>query len=224
MKKNIVITGASSGLGKALAREYLKLGHQVFGCGRTDKKSIGAMHYSSVDLANSAQVSAWLTEVIYVNGRIDLCVNCAGSLSFGKMFWEYDADETRSMIQINVIGLINLMRLVIPQMQQQGYGRFITMASNPAGYPLQGLGLYAMCKTAVEKIIKVVGEELPAQVIAVALYPGLINTPMLQKSIGTDAAEVYQRPEQWAQEAGEAIINISEKYQGQHIGLEELLG
>ena len=59
--------------------------------------------------------------------------------------------------------------------------------------------------------------------IAVALYPGLIITPMLQKSIGRDAAKVFQTPEEWAQQAGNTIININKKCQGQHIGLEELL-
>jgi len=46
---------------------------------------------------------------------------------------------------------------------------------------------------------------------------------MLQKSIGRDAAKVFQTPEEWAQQAGNTIININKKYQGQHIGLEELL-
>lgn len=97
------------------------------------------------------------------------------------------------------------------------------MASNPAGYPLQGLGLYAVCKTAVERIISQLGEELPAGVIAVALYPGLIHTPMLSKSIGEDAAQAYQMPEEWARQAGNAILNLNAKYRAQHISLEELL-
>lgn len=223
MKKNILITGASGGLGKALAQEYLNQGHCVIGCGRSQYINIESLHYASVDLTDYVQLSAWLAKVISKNDHIDLCVNCAGTLTSGRMIWEYSADETTSMIDINVIGLINLMRSVIPQMKQQGYGRFVTMASNPAGYPLEGLSLYAICKTAVEKVISLIGKELPADVIAVALYPGLINTPMLSKSIGVDAAAAYQVPDDWARQAGDAILNLRQKYQGRHISLEELL-
>ena len=224
MKKNIVIAGASSGLGNALAREYLKQGHQVFGCGRTQKIFIDSIHYTSVDLTESAEVSSWLADIVSGNNHIDVCINCAGSLAAGKSLWEYDAEETRSMIDINIVGLCNLIRSVIPHMKQQGYGRFITMASNPAGYPPQGLGLYALCKSAVEQLIVLLGDELSEVVTVVALYPGMINTPMLQKSIGKEAAEAYQKPEMWAQRAGNALININNKYQGRHISLEELLG
>lgn len=224
MKKNIVIAGASSGLGNALAREYLKQGHQVFGCGRTPKVPIGSVHYTPVDLTESAEVASWLADIVSGHNHIDVCINCAGSLASGKLLWEYDADEVRSMIDTNIIGLCNLIRPVIPQMKRQGYGRFITMASNPAGYPPQGLGLYTLCKSAVEQLIALLGEELPEEVTVVALYPGMINTPMLQKSVGKEAAESYQKPEQWAERAGNALIHISKEHQGRHLGVEELLG
>jgi len=224
MKKSIIITGASSGLGRSLAREYVRQGHQVFGCGRRSEVNLRGMVYRSVDLSDPGMLDSWVESILSKTPQIELCVNCAGSLASGKMLWEFEAKETQSMLDTNVLGLINLLRQIIPIMKKNGSGTFITMASNPAGYPLAGLGLYALCKTSVEKLIAVLGEELPRGVIAIALYPGLVNTPMLQQSIGTSGAGDYPVPDEWAHQAANALLDIDEKYQGLHIGLEEIIG
>lgn len=223
MTKSIIITGASSGLGRSLAREYVGQGHQVFGCGRRSEVNLQGMVYRSVDLADPGMLDSWVEGILIETAQIDLCVNCAGSLVSGKSLWDFDVKEAQSMLDTNVVGLLNLLRQIIPVMKKNGSGTFITMASNPAGYPLAGLGLYALCKTSVEKLIAVLGEELPRGVLAIALYPGLVNTPMLQRSIGTNDAGAYPMPEEWARQAATALLDIDEKYQGLHISLEEII-
>ena len=110
MKKNIVIAGASAGIGGALAGEYVKQGHQVFGCGRRSKINLNGMRYQSVDLSDSDKVGSWVDNILAEVPHIELCLNCTGSLSSGKMLWEFDAKETQSMIDANVIVLINVLR------------------------------------------------------------------------------------------------------------------
>lgn len=222
MKKNIIISGVSGGIGAGLAAEYVRQGHAVHGCGKRDVFNLPGVCYQSVDLADDLMVERWLKTVIEDAGSIDVCINCTGSLVSGKKLWLYDAQETQKMLDTNVTGMLNLIRHVMPVMIQQGSGRFIAMSSNPAGYPLAGLGMYALCKTGIEKAISVLAEELPSGVVAVALYPGLVNTQMLQQSIGVEAAGDYPEPEQWAGLAAKAILALNKNYHGSHVDLEDV--
>jgi 3-oxoacyl-[acyl-carrier protein] reductase len=181
------------------------------------------LRYQSVDLSDPDQVQSWIDNIRIEAAQIDVYINCTGTLFPGKMVWENSAEEIQSMLDANIIAFLNVLRHVIPVMLQQGAGKIITMASNPQGYPLAGLGSYALCKAGIEKIISTLGEELPPGVTAVALYPGLVNTPMLQKSIGESAAEDYQTPQEWAQQASNILLNMDEKYHGQHLSLEGII-
>lgn len=223
MKHNILITGASSGLGKALSIEYAKSGHKVFGCGRRKDIYLEGADYQTVDLSKSNQVESWISNLLEKITYIDLCVNCAGSLHPRKKLWEFDIEESRTMIEMNVISVINLVNHVIPSMQKNDIGKFITMTSNPKGFPLSGLGLYAICKTSIERLIEVLGEELTSNITCVALYPGLVNTSMLQNSIGIENAKNYQAPEEWAHYASGALLKMDKKYHGLHVELDTIL-
>ena len=213
----IAIAGASSGLGKALAAAFARDGRQVFGCGRRPMKEEKTFFYDEVDITDNRQLDRWLSKC----GEVDLFIDCVGVLIPRKSFVEYSAEEIDFALSLNLRAKMNLLQKVIRNMQKTGRGVFVSLASNPKGYPFDGLSLYGLCKSANEFLIKSVAAESGSKIVALSLYPGMVDTPMLRQSIGSQA-EQFPNADAWAAENAKKLLKVDKRYSGRHISIDEL--
>ena len=215
--RRIALAGASSGLGEALAAAFTRDGREAFGCGRRSMIGEKAFFYTEVDITDNRQLERWLGEC----GEVDLFIDCVGVLLPKKAFVKYSAEEIDLALSVNLRAKMNLLQQVIRTMQRAGRGVFISLASNPKGYPLDGLSLYGLCKSANEFLIKSVGEESGTEILVLSLYPGMVDTPMLRESIGSQAGD-YPNAHTWAAQNAKKLLKIDKSYSGRHINIDEL--
>lgn len=162
-KKVILITGASSGIGKSIAK--FLLGHQyiVYGAARSTKKmddlvSLGGKRIF-LDVTNSESVSSCLNQIIKEEGRIDILINNAGYGSYGALE-NVSIEEAKNQFNVNVFGLAQITKEVLPFMRNQKSGRIINISSI-AGKLTSPLGAwYFASKHAVEGLSDSLRQEL----------------------------------------------------------------
>src|SRR5580693_1100218 len=121
--KTILITGVSRGLGRALTEEFIRLGHTVIGCGRSEKAMVslrnqhaGPNDFCAVDVADEAAVAAWAKRVLGAHGAPDLLLNNAALINRNAPLWEVPAGEFSGVIDVNIKGVANVIRHFVPAM------------------------------------------------------------------------------------------------------------
>jgi len=132
MKKVILITGASSGMGKDFALELLKQGHIVYGAARRvgnmeDIKAMGG-HPVAMDITEDGTVQAAVEKIIAEQGRIDVLINNAGFGLYGAVE-DVTIDEARYQFEVNLFGLASLTQKVLPHMRARRSGTVINISS-----------------------------------------------------------------------------------------------
>ncbi|MFO0398801.1 MAG: oxidoreductase, partial [Sphingobacteriia bacterium] len=133
MKKQIVfITGASSGIGKETALKLLQEGHTVYGAARRIDKMqalTDAGGYAlQMDILQAQQVQAAVDKIIEAEGRIDVLINNAGYAVFGAVE-DVSAEDTRRQFDVNLFGLAEVTKQVLPHMRRQKSGRILNISS-----------------------------------------------------------------------------------------------
>src|SRR5689334_6936236 len=98
--KTILITGVTRGLGRAMTGEFIRRGHTVIGCGRSEKEIAELQrqfpppnHFSAVDVSSDAQVAAWAKGILATRGAPDLLLNNAGLINRNAELWQIGAEE-----------------------------------------------------------------------------------------------------------------------------------
>ncbi|XP_062178091.1 NADPH-dependent pterin aldehyde reductase [Alnus glutinosa] len=215
--RTVLITGASKGLGRALALELAKKGHTVIGCSRNhDKLNSLQSELSSpdnhlflnADVKSNSSIEELARVVVEKKGVPDIIVNNAGTINRNNKIWEVPEDEFDAVIDTNVKGIANMLRHFIPLMIARKQGIIVNMSS---GWGRSGAALvapYCASKWAVEGLTRSVAKELPDGMAIVALNPGVINTDMLASCFGSSAT-MYQAPEAWAVKAATMILNLT---------------
>lgn len=132
MKKVILVTGASSGIGKDSAKRLLEDGHMVYGAARRlDKmKELEALGGKAVamDVTDEEQMQTAVNLIIAQEGRIDVLVNNAGYAVYGAVE-DIDMADARRQFDVNIFGLARLTQLVLPHMRAQKSGNIINISS-----------------------------------------------------------------------------------------------
>ncbi len=132
MKKVILVTGASSGMGKSAAIKLHKQGHKVYGAARkTDRmKDLDEMGIGVVflDLTDDATIVEATNTILEKEGRIDVLINNAGYGSYGSVE-EVSIEEAKRQFEVNIFGLARITQLIIPGMRAQGSGRIVNISS-----------------------------------------------------------------------------------------------
>lgn len=176
MKQVILVTGASSGIGAAAAKELAAQGAIVYGAARRVERIPEGVLPLKMDLADEASVKAGVERVLQEQGRIDVLVNNAGYGYFGPIE-TVTLEEARRQVEVNVFGLAALTQLVIPSMRERGYGRIVNVASVAGHSVLYFGGWYNVSKFAVEAFSDALRMELqPFGVKVVIIEPGAIRT------------------------------------------------
>ncbi|WP_323368326.1 oxidoreductase [Terricaulis silvestris] len=193
--KTAIVTGASSGIGRASAEALAKAGFTVFGTSRrTTSKGPSGVIMLTGDVTDDASVAAVVKSVIDETGRIDLLVNNAGSgLSGGAE--EFSTEEAKALFDVNVFGIARMTRAVLPTMRAQGQGRIVNISSVLGLVPTPYMALYSATKFAVEGYSESLDHEVREFGIRVVLVePGFTNTSFEQnRTLPDQPMPLYDR-------------------------------
>jgi short-subunit dehydrogenase len=193
-----LITGASSGIGEALARCFARDGHRLVLVARSQDRlqalasALQAAHGSRVDvlaadLARPGAAQALAAALRRKRRPIDVLVNNAGVLEQGR-FSAIEAGRHQALIDLNVSGLTAMLAAFVPAMVARRRGRVLNVASIAAFQPVPGLATYAATKAYVLSLSESLAEELRDSGVSVtALCPGITATAMLSGATGHNA-------------------------------------
>ncbi len=185
MKKSIIISGGSQGIGKALVKKFLENGFQVFTCARNAEKleslknefNHPLLHTFVADLSDKKQVSNFAQWILNQETKIDVLINNAGYFLPGQIQNEEDG-VLESQIEANLYSAYHLTKAILPSMQKSNFGHIFTICSTASITAYTAGGSYCISKFALLGFTKVLREELKTQGIKVtAVLPGATLTP-----------------------------------------------
>jgi NAD(P)-dependent dehydrogenase (short-subunit alcohol dehydrogenase family) len=187
MQQVILITGASSGLGKAMAGLLASRGHIVFGTSR--KPSVENLPYKMLmmDVTDNESVARAIEAVIAESGKIDVLINNAG-MGVGGALESFSDDEVSLQMETNFNGLARVVRFVLPHMRARKTGKIINVSSvgGIIGLPFQGF--YSAAKFAIEGYSEALAQEIkPWNIRVVVINPGDFKTGFTGSRIVTRA-------------------------------------
>ena len=173
--KNILITGASSGIGETIAN-LLSQKHDVFLSGR---RELDKVNYYSCDLIDSFSLDYLYQKAVeYFNCDIDILINCAGQYVYKKIE-DMTIDETTYLLDLNFKSAYILSSLVIPNMKKNKWGRIINIGSISGMVGEANATLYSATKSALSGFTKALALEVATDNITVnQINPGWVDTPL----------------------------------------------
>jgi NAD(P)-dependent dehydrogenase (short-subunit alcohol dehydrogenase family) len=220
MGKQIVLTGATRGLGRALVAAFAGAGHTVTGCGRSQehvrglRETFPAPHrFDAVDVADGEAVRPWARDVLATMGAPDLLINNAALMNTPRPLWEIDPREFDALLDVNVRGVFNVIREFVPAMVERKAGVIVNLSSGWGRSTAPDVAPYCATKYAVEGLTLALAQELPKGMAAVPLNPGVIDTDMLRQA-WAEGASAYPRAEEWAKRAAPFLLGLGAKDNG----------
>lgn len=174
----IIVTGVSSGIGRAAAEKFARRGCQVFGTVRSIAKAqpISGVHLVEMDVRDESSVQKGIQTIIEQTKQIDVLVNNAGFLLSGSVE-ETSLTEAASLFDTNVLGILRVTKAILPQMRAQRSGRIVNVSSVLGFLPAPYAGIYAASKHAVEGLSESLDHEVRQFGIRVVLVePGFTKT------------------------------------------------
>lgn len=199
--KIIVVTGASSGIGEAVAERLAADGHHVVAGARREDRlddlarritdNGGSIETRRLDVTDRADVTAFIDATAAAHGRVDVVVNNAGVMPLSRL----DAllvDEWDRMIDVNVRGLLNNIAAVLPHFQRQGGGHFITVASIGAHEVVPTAAVYCATKYAAWAITEGLRMESDPSIRVTTVSPGVVESELAETISDPTAAAAMQ--------------------------------
>jgi short-subunit dehydrogenase len=183
-----LVTGASAGIGNAVALGLVQAGYEVIGTGRRTAHlaTRNGMTYLDLDVTSDESVAAAVAQVIDRYGRIDLLVNNAGVGSAGAAE-ESSVAQVQALFDINVFGVVRMTNAVLPHMRAQRRGRIVNISSVVGFMPAPFMAPYAASKHAVEGYSESIDHEVREHGVRVLLVePGWTNTGFESNSVRAD--------------------------------------
>src|ERR671914_510344 len=183
-----LVTGASSGIGKAAALALVEEGYRVVGTSRDASKvaPLGGVTFIDLDVASDESVTTAVEQVIERFGRIDVLVNNAGFGSGGAAEESSTAQDQR-VFDINVFGVIRMTKAVLPHMRAQRSGRIVNISSIVGFIPVPYMAVYAASKHAVEGYAESLDHEVREHGVRVLLVePAYTRTGFDANSLPAD--------------------------------------
>jgi NAD(P)-dependent dehydrogenase (short-subunit alcohol dehydrogenase family) len=184
-QKVALVTGASSGIGKATAELLARNGYFVFVMARRmdrlEQLRSDQVEPIYLDVTNNKAIRATVEHIILTKGRIDVLVNNAGFGQLGAIE-SVSMEAARQQFEVNVFGYACFMQAVLPYMREQKSGRIINISSILGRIAIPGFGWYAASKHAVEALSEALRSEvLELGIDVVVIAPGLIKTEFAAK-------------------------------------------
>ena len=190
----ILVTGAAGGIGKEICKRFAEEGSIVIATdlnalGLEDLKSRlndlkGSLQTHVLNITDALAVESIVSKVLEENGRIDALINNAG-WDHAAPFVDTDPNLWRKLININLIGPLNLQKAVLPSMIASGRGKIINIASDAGRVGSSGESVYSACKGGIIAFSKTLAREQARNGIIVnTVCPGPTDTPLLQSFVG----------------------------------------
>ncbi|MCL6649514.1 MAG: SDR family oxidoreductase [Chloroflexi bacterium] len=221
--RQALITGASRGIGAAIASAYLHAGASLFLCAR-DEAALAEtgerlrreaavdqrVEWQAADVAQPAACDRLVAKALTTLGWLDILVNNAGVYGPKGRIEEVDWQEWVAAIQINLLGSVYLVRALLPHFRSRRYGKIVQLSGGGATSPLPHLSAYAASKAAIVRFVETIaGETRDDRIDINALAPGAINTRMLDELLAAGpekiGAEQYARALRQREEGGAPV-------------------
>jgi 3-oxoacyl-[acyl-carrier protein] reductase len=176
-----LITGTRKGIGKFLAEYYVRCGHQVIGCSRSDIDwSLNDYHHYIADVSDEKMVRSLFTDVRKKYGRLDHLINNAGVASMNHSLLT-PLSTVHSVLNTNVVGTFLFCREAAKLMKTNGYGRIVNFTTVAIPLKLEGEAIYVASKAAVLSLTEVLAREFAEFGITVnAVGPVPIDTDLIR--------------------------------------------
>lgn len=171
MKIVAIVTGGSSGIGRATAGCLASGGLKVYEFSRREIPQEGVIH-KSVDVTDEAAVQAAVSEVFDEEGHLNILINCAGfgisgAVEFTKL------EDAKRQLNVNFFGTVNCTKAVLPIMRKQGYGRIVCVSSVAGAIPIPFQTYYSVSKAAINSYVTALANEVrPFGIGVCAVQPG----------------------------------------------------
>lgn len=178
MNKVVLITGASSGLGEALATCMSTRGYRVYGTSRKGEQTATAYQMLAMDVQQDESVKNAIGQLLEKEGRIDVVINNAG-IGIAAPLEEVSMEKVMQVFQTNVFGMIRVCQAVLPTMRAQGHGRIVNVSSIGSQIGLPFRAVYSASKASVDIMTEAMRMELKGfGVDATAILAGDMQTPI----------------------------------------------
>jgi NADP-dependent 3-hydroxy acid dehydrogenase YdfG len=187
--KAVLITGCSTGIGRATAERLAGKGHTVYATARrvesiADLEPLGCK-LLALDVCDEESMKSAVAAVEEAEGAVGVLVNNAGYSQSGAVE-SVPLDDVRRQFETNVFGLIRMCQLVLPGMREQGYGKIVNISSMGGRLVFPGGGIYHATKYAVEAISDALRFEVKGfGVDVIIIEPGLITTKFGDTAVGS---------------------------------------
>lgn len=195
MKKLVVITGASSGIGMATAKKFAEAGHPLLLLARRLEKleemKLPNALCSKVDVTNLDDFRNAVKEAEARFGDVDLLVNNAGIMLLGSV-WEQDPSEWQNMLNVNVMGVLNGIKVILDGMIKRNTGTIVNISSIAGRKTFQDHAVYCATKFAVHGLTENIrGEVAGSNVRLTVIAPGVVETELLGHTTNSSIVDNY---------------------------------
>jgi len=202
---NVIITGASRGLGFEIAKKFLQEGHNIAICSRNLKdlhktsqelKKFNLnrdqiIYYEDVDISKEVHCDIFVENCIDSFGKIDVLVNNAGVYGPKGKIEDVSNQDWKEAIDINLMGPFYMMKHIIPHMKENKYGKIINLSGGGATNPLPNISAYAASKTALVRLTESIALECKDYNIGInSIAPGLLDTRLFDEIMEVGAEVV----------------------------------
>jgi 3-oxoacyl-[acyl-carrier protein] reductase len=178
-QRSVFVTGASRGIGAAVARELNKQGYRVVGTARTTRPDVEGVSFVQCDVRDPQSVGTAVEQAREVLGEIDIVVNCAGIMNDGPLLTQ-SHQGIQDVLDTNLSGSINVARETVSDMMANKWGRLVFVSSIVALWGSPGQVNYAASKSGLIGLARSLAWELGrAGITSNVVLPGLIETDMI---------------------------------------------
>lgn len=216
--RNAIITGASQGLGKAIAESFVRDGASVMLCARSERDLESAraavaglaaagqkILARTCDVADETQVKALVAEAVRELGTVHALVCNAGVYGPMGPTEAVDLTEWRRGLDINLLGVLLPARAIIPHFKGSHYGKIVVLSGGGATNPLPNISCYAASKAAAVRLMETLAEELRAFHVDVnAVAPGALKTRLVDQVLAAGPEKVgeafFAKNKKWSEE------------------------
>lgn len=206
--KITVVTGVSSGIGRATAEMLVSRGFRVFGTVRNLARapSLPGIEIVPMDVRSDVSVAQGIRDIIDRAGRIDVLINNAGVALAGAVE-ETTVDEASALFDTNVFGILRTVRAVLPHMRSQRSGRIVNISSVLGFLPGPYFGLYAASKHAVEGL----SESLDHEVRQFGIRVVLVEPAFTRTNLDANSSETASTIAEYANERDTVVQMVRKK-------------
>ena len=179
--RTAVVTGGSKGIGRAIVERLSEAGAQVWNWD-VSPDPLDGVAACKVDVTSAAEIQRAVAQVVESTARIDILVNNAGFTGGSLTVEELDPADWRRILDVNLTGVFEVSRQVVPVMRRGGWGRIVNIASLAGKEGSPRLSAYSAAKAGVIAFTKALGKELAdTNILVNSVAPAAIETDILQQ-------------------------------------------